>query len=62
MLAQGGIDLKSRHPMHALEGLLSGLEAACLVHAGVQSMAPGADTGLDWGPEHYVAVEPSTRG
>ena len=61
LLAQGGIDLKSCEPVHAIEGyehgLLSGLQVACLIHAGVQSMVPGADTGLDWGPEHDVAEE-----
>lgn len=65
LLAQGGIDLKSREPVHALEGYehgpLSGLQVACLIHAGVQTMAPGADTGLDWRPEHDVAVERASR-
>ena len=49
LLGQHGLRLQDPERHHQVEGIdepLTGLEVACLIHAGVQLASPGAETGL----------------
>jgi predicted Zn-dependent protease len=61
MLGQSGLTLTDPKPVHTLEGYtgdaLSGFQVACLIHAGVQRLAPGTATGFNWEAEYVQAVK-----
>ena len=66
LLGQSGLTLTDPKPVHSLEGYegapLSGFQVACLIHAGVQRLAPGTNTGFNWESEYRRAVEVSNQG
>jgi len=58
LIGQNGLRLKDPNPVHQLEGILqplTGLEVACLIHAGVQRSSPGTETGFPFEAEFAVA-------
>lgn len=61
LLGQSGLTLTDSKPVHTLEGYtggaLSGFQVACLIHAGVQRLAPGTATGFNWEAEYARAVK-----
>jgi tetratricopeptide (TPR) repeat protein len=59
LLGQHGLRLQDPERRHQVEGIaepLTGLEVACLIHAGVQLASPGAETGLPLKKEYHVAA------
>lgn len=58
LLGQHGLRLQDPERRHHVEGIaepLTGLEVACLIHAGVQFASPGAETGLPLEREYRQA-------
>jgi len=58
LLGQSGIDLLAPEPVHSLDGYaggpLTGFHVGCLIHAGIQGLSPGTNTG---GAHHRGGVE-----
>jgi tetratricopeptide (TPR) repeat protein len=60
LLGQHGLRLQDPERRHQVEGIaepLTGLEVACLIHAGVQIASPGAETGLPLEREYHRATD-----
>ncbi|HRI15565.1 MAG TPA: tetratricopeptide repeat protein [Verrucomicrobiota bacterium] len=58
LLGQNGLRFEDPVPRHRIEGIsepLIALEVACLIHAGVQTISPGAETGFPLSSEFLEA-------
>jgi len=67
LIGQNGLRMKDTNPVHQLEGVLqplTGLEVACLIHAGAQRSSPGTETGFPLAAEFAEALKhrPSEKG
>ncbi len=65
LIGQKGLRLQDDARIHRLDRIpepLTGLEVACLIHAGVQIALPGADTGFPLSAEFQVALSLHPNG
>lgn len=60
LLGQNGLRFQDPARIHQLDGIpetLTALEVACLIHAGVQTISPGAETGLPFAEVYQASLD-----